>query len=31
VQEVHKNITKHKDELEMWQSKLRKVKTMFTN
>ena len=31
VQEVHKNIAKHKDELELWQAKLRKVRAMFTN
>lgn len=31
VKEVHKNIAKHKDDLELWQSKLRKVRAMFNN
>ncbi len=29
VKEVHKNIAKHKDELELWQAKYRKIKAMF--
>lgn len=31
VKEVHNNIAKHKEELELWQAKLRKVRAMFTN
>lgn len=29
VKEVHKNIAKHKEELELWQAKYRKIKAMF--
>ena len=28
VQEVHKNIAKHKDELEVWKAKLKKIKQL---
>lgn len=29
VQEVHKNIDAHKDQLEVWQEKLRKIKSLY--
>lgn len=29
VQEVHKNITKHKDELKIWKAKLKKIKDLY--
>ena len=29
VQDVHKNIAKHKEELEVWEEKLRKVKSLY--
>ena len=29
VQEVHKNIQNHKDQLVLWQEKLEKIKTLY--
>ena len=29
VQEVHKNIARHKDELQVWKEKLKKIKSMY--